>query len=106
MTGGQLKEARTLMPTATAKRPSATPIRAAAESLYVPLDFMMVRAPLLPVEAYQALGVPEGTADSAAPPPVSELPLLRDPQIRRALGVGSAALLDALERGERGQLSK
>jgi hypothetical protein len=57
------------MPTATAKRPQPPPARTATEPLYVPLDFMMVRAPLLPIEAYQALSAPESTADGATSPP-------------------------------------
>src|SRR4051794_11703765 len=94
------------MPTTTAPRPTPAPARTGTEPLYVPLDFVMVRAPLLPIEAYQALSAPQSTADSGTPPAASAAPLLRDPQVRRALGVGSASLLDALGREERGQLSK
>jgi thiopeptide-type bacteriocin biosynthesis protein len=63
----------------------------------VPLDFVLVRAPLLPIETYQALSEP------AAGDPIP--PLLEDAQVRRALAVGSHALADALARGERGALT-
>jgi thiopeptide-type bacteriocin biosynthesis protein len=71
-------------------------------SLYEPLDWVLVRAPLLPIERYLALsheasgngertvaGDPEGVPSTALP---------SDPRIRTALAVGSASLFDALER--------
>lgn len=71
--------------------------------LYEPLDFVMVRTPLLPIEAYLMLGTQPGLCaeDSASADPgslghTSLAP--RDPRIRWALAVGSSALLDDLER--------
>lgn len=81
-----------------AQQPGAK-ARHVQDSLFEPLDFVMVRAPLLPVEAYLALsdslrcdkgeGNPLFEDDSLVP---------RDPRIRWALAVGSSALLDDLER--------
>jgi thiopeptide-type bacteriocin biosynthesis protein len=62
-----------------------------AEPLYRPLDFVMVRAPLLPVEAYLALSDP--------------LSLLADARVRRAVVVGSPSLAGAVKRFEEGELS-
>ena len=80
-------------------RPPPAPARPAPEpeALYVPLDFMLVRAPLLPIETYQTL------SDPSRGDPIA--PLLENAQVRRALAVGSHALADALERGERGALT-
>jgi lantibiotic biosynthesis protein len=64
------------------------------ELLYQPLDSVMVRAPLLPVESYRAL------ADGEDP-----LSLLSDSRIRRALAVGSPSLLGTVERFERSGLA-
>lgn len=60
--------------------------------LYEPLECFALRAPLLPVEAYAGLAAAPGNeaARSAAPLP---------PLVRRAIGVGSPALLAELERG-------
>lgn len=58
-------------------------------SSYEPLDFVVVRAPLLPVESYCAIG------DSRDLSSVSGIP-----EVRRALAVGSPALLAALEKSE------
>ncbi|MCW3474785.1 lantibiotic dehydratase [Limobrevibacterium gyesilva] len=57
--------------------------------LYTPLGWLLVRAPLLPVEAYLALG---GRVPAGRLPP--------DPRIRAALAVGSANLFDALGRAD------
>src|SRR5438045_5241334 len=65
------------------------------ERLYRPLDFVMVRAPLLPVEWYRAL------ADGEDP-----LSFLSDPRIRRALAVGSPSLLGTVERFQRSGLAR
>src|SRR5437016_2139975 len=90
--------------TARPARPTPTPAQAAAsDPLYVPLDFVFVRAPLLPIEAYHALSQGEGDAEGTAP---EDEATIRNPQVRRAVAVGSTALLDALERGERGALTK
>jgi thiopeptide-type bacteriocin biosynthesis protein len=58
-----------------------------ATTLYRPLDCVMVRAPLLPVEAYVDLADPE-----------RQRALLADARVRRALAVGSTSLLAALDR--------
>jgi lantibiotic biosynthesis protein len=70
--------------------PAPAPDSAAAnahEPLYQPLDFVTVRAPLLPVECYRAL------ADQKR-----QLELLSDPRMLSALAVGSASLLAAIDR--------
>ena len=82
------------MTTSTRTKP-AGPRREQTLSLYRPLDFAMVRAPLLPVEAYLSLKSAE-----------DQWALLKDPRVRRAVAVGSLSLLGALERFERGELSK
>jgi thiopeptide-type bacteriocin biosynthesis protein len=61
--------------------------------LYQPLDHLVVRAPLLPVEAYQALHERDGHDGSLGP------------EVRCALAVASPSLLAALDRagpGDRG----
>jgi thiopeptide-type bacteriocin biosynthesis protein len=75
-----------------AARPQPAPAREsgasnAHEPLYQPLDFVTVRAPLLPVECYRAL------ADQQR-----QLELLSDPRMLSALAVGSASLLAAIDR--------
>jgi lantibiotic biosynthesis protein len=71
--------------------------------LYEPLDWVLVRAPLLPVEAYLALN--HATADdeaserpNAKPAPDDRLPA--DPRIRAALAVGGGNLYDVLGRAD------
>jgi thiopeptide-type bacteriocin biosynthesis protein len=64
------------------------------QSLYTALDFAMVRAPLLPVEAYLALRSVE-----------DQFALLKDPRVRRAVAVGSLSLLNALDRFEQSALT-
>jgi lantibiotic biosynthesis protein len=80
-----------------------TQAKSVAGLLFEPLDFVMVRAPLLPIEAYLALGaqmgwseVDGGSTNHAYFQSGSLAP--RDPHIRWALAVGSSALLDDLER--------
>jgi thiopeptide-type bacteriocin biosynthesis protein len=63
--------------------------------LYRPLDFVIVRAPLLPVESYRSLADEE-----------SQLSLLADPRARRALAVGSTSLLATLERFKQSGLTR
>ena len=63
--------------------------------LYTPMDFAMVRAPLLPVEAYLSLDSVE-----------SQFALLNDPRVRRAMAVGSLSLLNALDRFEQSALTR
>ena len=58
--------------------------------LYRPLDYVMVRAPLMPVEWYRALAEREDAVS-----------LLSDPRVRRALAVGSPSLLSTIERFKR-----
>lgn len=86
-----------------------------AGPLYEPLDFIFVRTPSLPVEAYLSLSTRSGNdhADyraqlAATDADVCEpaLSLARDARVRRALAVGSSALADALERAERSGLSR
>src|SRR5712692_4178519 len=83
------------------QRPAAE-AASAAHLLYEPLNFVMVRAPLLPIETYLALSeqadrseADETLMHSLAFEESSLAP--RDPRIRRALAVGSRALLDDLE---------
>src|SRR5580704_6161992 len=64
-----------------------------SEPLYRAFDFAMVRAPLLPIERYLALGTGDEHLSMLAP---------TDPQIRRALAIGSPSLLDALDRAAPG----
>ena len=67
---------------------SDTPVSSTmTELLYRPLDFVMVRVPLLPVESYHSLSNEE-----------SQLSLLSDTRIQRAIAVASASLLGTLER--------
>jgi hypothetical protein len=70
--------------------------RQVAPTWYVPLDFFVVRAPLLPVEAYRDLGGElrnQASGDAVEP----DLHALLDAsgEIRRALAVGSPSLHDA-----------
>lgn len=62
--------------------------------MYQPLDFAVVRAPLLPVETYLALGTRE-----------SILAWLDDARVRRAVAAGSVSLLQAVDRHERSALT-
>ena len=73
--------------------------------IYEPLDWMLVRAPLLPVETYLGLSnstsgdeAREGSIDPDTFEDSSLVP--RDPRIRQALAVGSSDLLNALERSK------
>lgn len=72
---------------------------AVASGLYEPLDFVLVRAPLLPVEHYLSLasswGRVEADGRSAAP---ADAFLTGDAAIRCALVVGSSDLLAELDR--------
>lgn len=61
--------------------------------LYQPLDWVLVRGPLLPVEDYLALGEAAVTDRQPLVAVVGQ-----DPRIRRAIAVGSLDLLAALER--------
>jgi thiopeptide-type bacteriocin biosynthesis protein len=74
--------------------------------LFDPLDWVLVRAPLLPVEAYLALtreppsgdGEPHKPANAQAAPHTG---MPTDPRIRAALAVGSPSLYEALTRADR-----
>ncbi|MEU7169786.1 lantibiotic dehydratase [Streptomyces morookaense] len=68
--------------------------RRAHPPLYRPLDWLMVRAPLLPVEDYLALA-----EDDHPPPPA-------DPRVRLALAVGSGDLARALDRPPRNERAR
>jgi thiopeptide-type bacteriocin biosynthesis protein len=75
-----------------AARPEPAPARGSTapngqEPLYQPLDFVTVRAPLLPVECYRALAEEK-----------RRLELLSDPRVLTALAVGSTSLLGAIDR--------
>jgi lantibiotic biosynthesis protein len=77
--------------------------KSAPPSVYELLDWMLVRAPLLPIETYLSLSNPpdssKASEDSIDPDAFEHDSLVpRDPHIRRALAVGSIALLEALER--------
>ncbi|WP_280454934.1 lantibiotic dehydratase [Nocardia brasiliensis] len=65
-------------------------------NMYRPLDWLVVRTPLLPLGEYLALG-----ADPAADWPARTAPgtlVPADPRVQRALAVGGGELLRALER--------
>jgi thiopeptide-type bacteriocin biosynthesis protein len=62
--------------------------------LYSPLGFAMLRAPLLPVEAYHSLCAGRDRFE-----------LLADPRVRRAIAAGSLSLLNAIDRFEQSALS-
>jgi hypothetical protein len=92
-------------------RPTRIPVQSPAKHvskssspLYQPLDFVLVRAPLLPVERYCLLKAASKQAENSAnSSPVTTIPdminLARsDPYICRALAVGSSALFAALNR--------
>jgi len=70
--------------------------------LYDPLGWALIRAPLLPVEAYRGLSEHATSTDhhgwptSVKGPPYRRQ--LRDPHIRTAIAVGSLSLFNALER--------
>jgi thiopeptide-type bacteriocin biosynthesis protein len=95
-----------------AKRPKAADkpaarahTRPAQRLLYEPLDWALVRAPLLPVETYLALGKPSSgdrAGEEAVGPWAFEDGSLipRNPRVRRAIAVGSNDLLQGLERSE------
>ena len=76
---------------APAQKRSITP---AGEPLYRPLSFFMARAPLLPLETYLRLGDEK-----------RRFALTDEVLVRRALGVGSASLVDAFEKHKRKGLS-
>src|SRR5450759_4900866 len=81
----------------------ATQTKSVAGPLYELLNFVMVRAPLLPIEAYLALDAQLGQSevDSSSTHYAyfqSGSLATRDPRIRWALAVGSSVLLDELER--------
>ncbi|QBD77313.1 hypothetical protein EPA93_15465 [Ktedonosporobacter rubrisoli] len=57
---------------------------------YTPLDFIQVRAPLFPIEAYLSLQQPSAVAASGLHP--------QNPLVRRALAIGSIDFLEELDR--------
>jgi lantibiotic biosynthesis protein len=69
--------------------------RSTKDALYRPLDFAVVRAPLLPVETYRTL---RSESD--------ELSLLNDSRVLRALAAASPSLLNALTRWKQGSITK
>ncbi len=87
---------------ARAQQP-ATQTKSTASPLYELLNFVMVRAPLLPIEAYLTLGaqMSQSEIDSSSTHHAyfqSGSLAPADPRIRWALAVGSNVLLDDLER--------
>ncbi len=81
----------------SSSRPVSAPCAPRESTLYKPLDFVLVRAPLLPFETYRALSDQAGSTNDGHIP--NGKPLLPDdPYIRRALAVGSNELLNELER--------
>jgi hypothetical protein len=60
---------------------------------YEPLDWVLVRSPLLPVERYLWLGS-EGRMESETEQPEA----VRDPVVRRAIAVASPSLFEQLGR--------
>ena len=76
------------------------------QALYEPLDWSIVRAPLLPVEAYLALARNPAMGDgepreSANAQEARHAGMPADPRIRAALAVGSPSLYEALNRADR-----
>jgi len=71
----------------TASLPEPQPSSRASKLLYQPLDFVVVRAPLLPVESYCSCA----DEDNLLSP-------FYEPAIQRALAVGSSSLLTTFER--------
>jgi thiopeptide-type bacteriocin biosynthesis protein len=65
----------------------------ATHSLYQPLDFFVLRAPLLPLEAYRKLGA---ATDVGGPDPLGALGA--DETVRCALAVASATFIEAFDR--------
>ena len=72
----------------TASLPATRASSRADKLLYHPLDFVVVRVPLLPVESYCSLNDEDDDL----------LSRFFDPRIRRALAVGSSSLLTTFER--------
>lgn len=64
---------------------------------YRALDFALLRAPLLPVESFASI------SEKLSAPPGSPTLSPIDPEIRRALSIGSPTLLDALDRTAPGE---
>src|SRR5947209_13740613 len=78
--------------------PAAPPRR--SHMLYEPLDTVLVRAPLLPIERFLTLGPSPDTSppdDIGLDQDAGLAP--RDPLVLAALALGSPTLLQALERG-------
>jgi thiopeptide-type bacteriocin biosynthesis protein len=76
------------------------------QALYEPLDWAIVRAPLLPVEACLALARDPANGDGEPRKPANaqaarDTGLPADPRIRAALAVGSPSLYEALNRADR-----
>src|SRR5262245_19089834 len=88
--------------------PASASSPAVTSGLYAPLDFVMVRAPLLPVENYLSLGSSRSSAEANGRPAEQvEAFIIDDTAVRRALAVGSSTLLSELDRkapsGHKGQ---
>jgi lantibiotic biosynthesis protein len=70
---------------------------ATARARYRPMGHLIIRAPLLPVDAYLALHTGDGSAPAGPGPSVNGRGTLA-PEVRRALAVASPSLLAALDR--------
>jgi thiopeptide-type bacteriocin biosynthesis protein len=82
-------------PVAAAKKSKSKDASSAQSCLYAPLDSVMVRAPLLPMQSYFELADRE-----------RQLALLSDPKIRSAIAVGSSSLSGAMERFQQSGLTQ
>src|SRR3954462_14848484 len=72
-------------------RPGSSPVHLRSHTKhYTPLDFVQVRTPLFPIEAYLTLQEPSATSIAALHP--------QNPLVRRALAIGSIDLLEELDR--------
>jgi len=89
--------------------PSAVSPRASAKSaargrsLYEPFEWALVRAPLLPIEAYLALNHTTADDEASDRPNAKQAPddrLPADPHICAALAVGGGNLYDVLDRAD------
>jgi thiopeptide-type bacteriocin biosynthesis protein len=84
-----------------ASKKTSTGAAGSRRALYKPLDWVMVRVPLLPIEAYLALG--NRQTETPCSSKSHRLRLPSDARARAALAVGSGNLFDALEQEGRAE---
>jgi lantibiotic biosynthesis protein len=87
----------------TVSRKAPTKPAARRPPLYEALDWVMVRAPLLPIETYLALDHATADDETSEGPNASSAPhdrLPADPHIRAALAVGGGNLYEVLSRAD------